>query len=188
MADHNPWFRIYPPEVRDHTEVNQTVGPKRMPLRNSRPIAYSMLIFTIALMKNFVLETNRYARNFIRRNRHNISNKSRVHDWRKKVKLALIEFKPFVDVILNMGLIRKATISECWNRKHSSQSTPWFRKVFTRNRFQLMLKFLHLVDNRHIAPRNSPSYDPTAKFKPIVDHFNLKAKTHYFSISKRRRF
>ncbi|VDI78546.1 Hypothetical predicted protein [Mytilus galloprovincialis] len=78
-----------------------------------------------------------------------------------------------------MGLIKKATISEYWNRKHSSQSTPWFRKVFTRNRFQLLLKFLHLVDNRKIAPRNSPSYDPTAKFKPIVDHFNLKAKKHY---------
>ena len=104
--------------------------------------------------------------------------KSRVHDWHKKGKLTLIEFKAFIAVILNMGLIKKATISEYWNRKHSSQSTPWFRKVFTRNRFQLLLKFLHLVDNRKIAPRNSPSYDPTAKFKPIVDHFNLKAKKH----------
>ncbi|CAC5402938.1 unnamed protein product [Mytilus coruscus] len=131
------------------------------------------------LMKKYVLETNRYARNFITRNQHNISNKSRVHDWRKKGKLTLTEFKAFVGVILNMGLIRKATISEYWNRKHSSQSTPWFRKVFTRNRFQLVLKFLHLVDNRKIAPRNSSSYDPIAKFKPIVDHFNLKAKTHY---------
>lgn len=35
---------------------------------------------------------------------------------------------------------------------------PWFRKMFPRNRFQLNLKFFHVVDNRKIPKRNSPQY------------------------------
>lgn len=120
----------------------------------------------------------RYASRFLR-NQRNLGQSSRVHAWNRVGKLKLTEFKAFISVILNMGLIRKSSINEYWNTKFPSQSTPWFRRLFSRNRYQLLLKFLHLVDNRKIAPRNSENYDPTARFKPIVDHLNMTSKRYY---------
>lgn len=93
-------------------------------------------------------------------------------------KLTLIDCKAFVTVIFNMGLIREATISENWIRKTFQSVNSLVPESFHPKSLPLLLKLLPLVDNRR-APRNSRSYDLIAKSKPIVDHFNLKAKTHY---------
>lgn len=63
----------------------------------------------------------------------------------------------FLSVVFNMGLVRKPTLAEYWSTR-GSHSMPWFRKMFPRNRFQLILKFFHVVDNRKIPKRNSPQY------------------------------
>lgn len=51
--------------------------------------------------------------------------------------------------------------------------------MFSRNRFQLICRFFHVVDNNKLAARDSPGYDPTAKFEPVVTHANNKFKYHY---------
>lgn len=63
----------------------------------------------------------------------------------------------FLSVVFNMGLVRNPTLAEYWSTR-GSHSMPWFRKMFPRNRFQLILKFFHVVDNRKIPKRNSPQY------------------------------
>ena len=78
-----------------------------------------------------------------------------------------------------MGLVRKATITEYWNSKFPSQETSWFKRMFSRNRFQLLLKFFHLTNNDEIPGRNQPNYSPTAKFQCFVDLFNRKSQEHY---------
>jgi hypothetical protein len=55
------------------------------------------------------------------------------------------------------------------------QSTPWFSKMFSRNRFQLILRFFHLVDNTKTPQRNTQHYNPAAWFKPLIDHANIIA-------------
>ena len=45
-----------------------------------------------------------------------------------------------------MSLTKKCTISEYWNNTLASQSSGWFNKVMSRNRFQNILKFLHISD------------------------------------------
>ena len=51
--------------------------------------------------------------------------------------------------------------------------------MFRRDRFQLLLKFFHVVDNSSIPDRGSPNYNPAAKFQPVVDHANSVFKLHY---------
>ena len=51
--------------------------------------------------------------------------------------------------------------------------------MFTRDRFQLLLQFFHVVDNSSIPPRDSPNYDPAAKFMPVFNHVNKVFKAHY---------
>lgn len=79
---------------------------------------------------------------------------SRIRKW-KPVTLA--EMMGFLAVIFNMGLIRKPTLAEYWSTRNS-QTTPWFKTMFPRNRFQLILKFFHIVDNKKVPKRNSPHY------------------------------
>lgn len=85
----------------------------------------------------------------------------------------------FIAVILNMGLIRKPTLEQYWRTGSESQKTPWFREMFSRNRFQLILKFLHVVNNKTIPSKGQPGYRPDAKFKPVIDHFNMRSKYLY---------
>lgn len=90
---------------------------------------------------------------------------SRFSRARKWVPLTINEMKGFLAVIVNMGIVRKPTIPEHLKKSHDSQLSRWFMKMFSRNRFQLILKFFHLVDNKKIPNRNSPNnrwIDPLA--------------------------
>ena len=78
-----------------------------------------------------------------------------------------------------MELIKKPTIAQYWRTKNESQSTQLFRRMFSRNRFQLLLKFLHVVDNSKLPTRHQPGYNPAAKFMPVIDHLNLRSQYLY---------
>jgi hypothetical protein len=80
--------------------------------------------------------------------------------------------KGFLTVIFNMVLIRKPSITNYWQKRFGSTNTPWFHKMFSRNRFQLIYRFFHLVNHRVTPQRNSDFYDPAAWFKPIMQHAN----------------
>ena len=82
---------------------------------------------------------------------------SRVHQWIRYGGLKVKELKGFIAAVINMGLIRKPSIEDYWSTDNTQQ-TSWFRKMFSRNRFQLILKFLHVVDNSRVPGRNNPSY------------------------------
>ncbi|XP_052105918.1 piggyBac transposable element-derived protein 4-like [Mytilus californianus] len=81
----------------------------------------------------------------------------------------------------NMGLIRKVSFEEYWNKHSPSQSTPWFRCMFSRNQFQNILKFLHLVDTKTLPNPNDPAYKPSQRFKPLLDFGNRKFLRYYNS-------
>jgi hypothetical protein len=49
-----------------------------------------------------------------------------------------------------------------------------FRCMFSRNRYQNILNFLHLVDKKKIPKRNDLSYKPSLRFKPLIDFVNRK--------------
>ncbi|CAC5399705.1 unnamed protein product [Mytilus coruscus] len=78
-----------------------------------------------------------------------------------------------------MGLIRKVSFAEYLNKHSPSQSTTWFRCMFSRNRFQNILKFLHLVDTKTLSKRNDPAYKPSQRFKPLLDLVNRNFLRYY---------
>ena len=47
------------------------------------------------------------------------------------------------------------------------------------NRFQLLLKFLHIVDNLTIPALGEAGYDPTNKFKPLIELANRVFQHNY---------
>ena len=77
-----------------------------------------------------------------------------------------------------MGLIKKPSIPSYWDEVHASQSTPWFVEHFNRDRFQLLLKFLHFANNENTPAADHVDYK-LFKVKKIVEHFQSKFKKMY---------
>ena len=62
---------------------------------------------------------------------------------------------------------------------YAGQNCDFYHKVFSYNRFYLLLKFFHLVDKRTLKQPGQDGYDPTARFNPIVTHSNHQFRRHY---------
>ena len=54
--------------------------------------------------------------------------------------------------------------------------TPIFGKVMSRNRFEIILSYLHFNDNEKRSPMCD---DPLYKVRPIIDHFVAKFQEMY---------
>ena len=172
-----PWFRVYSEEgVTPPTDFafDETTGPQNIPVDCITPVDYFMLLLTPALLESMVTHTNFYASKFIRDNRDTLKRRSVVKNW---VDTSACEMKAFVAVILNMGLTRKPTIFSYWSTP-SSQMTPWFGTVMSRERFQLILKFFHLVRTPLPTPGDL-NYDPCARFNPIIEVANTTFRRYY---------
>lgn len=80
--------------------------------------------------------------------------------------------RAFLGVALNIGIVQKPTIESFWDTMHPSIGTPWLREYFKRNRFQLLLKFLHFNDNSNYNEQNPDHV--LYKIQPLIDHFQAK--------------
>ena len=174
--DVGDWTNVNAPEQNppDNLHVfGEQPGPVNPPPRNSEPVVYFLMFCTVGLLQRFVDQTNVYAEQFIAT--HNLRPKSRVHQWQPTT---LAEMKGFIAAILNMGIIQLPEISMYWSTESSVQQ-PFFRRLFRRNRFQLLLKFFHMEDNNNIHPRGHPQYNPIAKYQFLVSFANRQFKEHY---------
>uniref|UniRef100_A0A1A9UY47 DDE_Tnp_1_7 domain-containing protein n=1 Tax=Glossina austeni TaxID=7395 RepID=A0A1A9UY47_GLOAU len=132
------------------------------------------LFFDSTLWELIVQETNKYAEYSRHTPRELESFETEI--W---TPVAVLEMKAFIAVLLEMGITRKPNIPSYWSANF--RNIPWFRRMFSRNRFQHILKYFHLVDNSLCFPPGYPKYDPCAKFKPLVDHADNVFKLHYKS-------
>ena len=71
-------------------------------------------------------------------------------------------------LIITMGIVDPLSVKD-----HCSTSwpfnTPRFSKLLSHNRFLLLLKFLHLVDNTKQVAGGQPEYDKQFKLHPFMD-------------------
>ena len=81
-------------------------------------------------------------------------NENRFLRWRMgALPVTLPEMKKFLGLVILMGIIYKPSIPLYWSTDELF-STLIFRQLMTRNRFQLIEKFLHFNNNV------DPNYDP----------------------------
>ena len=77
--------------------------------------------------------------------------------WRD---VTLLEMKAFVGVILNMGLVQLADMKDYWST-HLTLNLPFFRSVFSRDRFLQIFWMLHVGE--------TPSTTKRSKIQPFLD-------------------
>ena len=107
------------------------------------------LYLTETILESIVIETNRFAEQFLRDNPDKVSNKY-MKIWEP---VDVLEMKIFFAMAILMGIIHKPSINDYWSTD-DVLATPIFSKVLSRDKFKLILKFLHFNDN------NDPNFDP----------------------------
>ena len=128
---------------------------------NPKVLDFFQMYLTDEIFEVMVNETNRYANQFIELNPDK-ENNSYVGMWKE---ITLVEMKCFIGLVLLMGIIHKPSV---------------FSKIMSRNRFQLILKFLHFNDNE------DPNYDPEDenrdrlhKVRPLIESLRNRCAEVY---------
>ena len=74
--------------------------------------------------------------------------------------ITLVEIKVFVGVIIQMGLVQLSDIKDYWST-HVTLNLPFFRSVFSRDRFLQIFWMLHVGEQ--------PSVNKRSKIQPFLD-------------------
>ncbi|CAG5123299.1 unnamed protein product [Candidula unifasciata] len=135
--------------LRDFSEVVGLIG---LP-DNISEVDMFRLFITDDILKMLVTETN---------------HASLSHSFKKWKEVTADDMRSFIAVTLVMGLAPRSSYDLYWTTE-SLLEMPGFRKIISRNRFQAILSFLHLVDNTTAVPRGNPGYSKAFKIRPFVD-------------------
>ncbi|UYV81615.1 ZKSCAN1 [Cordylochernes scorpioides] len=172
----SPWVRVYTPFSTSKTlTFGEVCGPQHLPPSIIRPIEYFLLFITINLMKEIVAFTNKCAQTLLASNRDKLPLFSRKLAWKDTT---LDEMMAFIGVIFNMGNVKKNQIRDYWS-KNELLETPWFGKVMSRGRFELLYSCFSLIDDSNLVPSSHPDYNPTARFEKLIEHVNNKFIYYY---------
>ena len=110
-----------------------------------------------------VSQTNLYADQFIAS--YEVRPFSRVRAWRPTDSC---EVQKLLSVIITMGLLSYPSMDDYWCTSWPFENRA-ISSSMTRNRFGLLMKFLHLNDNSHYIKKGCVGHDRLYKLRPLVD-------------------
>ena len=103
--------------------------------------------------------------------------RARAHSFIRR-KFTAQEITRFIVLVITMEIVNLPSLQHYW-------STAWpfvsnnANKIMSRDRFLLILKFLHLADNSKASPRGTSSYDKLYKLREFLNIIIIKFKTMF---------
>ena len=119
-----------------------TTNCKTVP-QSRTPYGYFFLFVTNEVLSIIVEETNRNAQQYI--SSHHNRRHSRLSKWKDT---DMEEKKKFLGLVMYMGLVKYPSINDYWSGDPIF-ANEFCHSVMSRNRFQLLLRFLHFEDNEN---------------------------------------
>ena len=101
-----------------------------------------------------------------------LSPKSRFHRW---VDVTGAEIRAFLGLIVSMGVIVIDYLEDYWSTD-CMYKLPFYSAVMKKERFCLILSFLHLCNNEDQVPQGQPGHDPIFKIRSFVDRLQENFK------------
>ena len=134
-------------------------------MTNKSPIDFLQLLITDEMLEAIVVQTNLFAEQFI--DKHELSSRSRVQqcNWSPH---DVAELRKFLALVVIMGLVPYPCIEDSWVTSWPFATTT-FSSVMSRDRFSLILRFIHLNDSTKFIQKGQPGYDPLFKLRPFLD-------------------
>lgn len=134
-------------------------------IEDNQPHSFYFAFLTEEILQIIVDETNRYAEQYMQNRRS-----TRLDKWTPTDK---DEIKRFFGLLIWMGLVKLPKYESYWCTNNTyCQSFP--RTVMSRNRFELLLRFLHFSNNQ-TANINDRLY----KIRQLVDILNQNFSKYY---------
>lgn len=133
-------------------------------------ISFLQLFLTDELLQHICEQTNLYAEQYIA-SHCDLPAQSRVHAWKA---VDVKELKQAFELLFLTGIVQKPRNENYWHTDEVD-ATPYFGQTMTRNRFQLIFRFLRFTDNRN----KDSSSDPMFKVRPVLSYIVGKFKKLY---------
>jgi hypothetical protein len=120
-----------------------------------------------------VKETNRYAKDYLET--ANLLPNARATQWEEQT---INDLKAFVALIILQGIVKMANYELYWTSKFLIKC-PGIQSIMPRNKFELILQFLHLNNNTTAFPPEHPNHDRLHKSQPLFVHLVDRWKSAY---------
>ncbi|KAL5467115.1 hypothetical protein EMCRGX_G031300 [Ephydatia muelleri] len=133
-----------------------------------QPVDIFCKLFNDQTMVSVVEETNRYGNQYLQSHSDYLKKhcKARANQLKGK-PITMEEMKKFMGLIITMGIVNMPSIQHYWCTSWPFSSSN-FSTVMSRDRFLLILKFLHLADNSKAVPKGERGYDILFKIRPLI--------------------
>ena len=99
---------------------------------------------TDGMLEEVVKQTNLYAQQYL--DAHDLLPKSRKQQW-KSAQHDIVELKKYLALVIGMGIVSHPRVEDAWVTTWPFTSSA-FSGIMSRNRFSLVMSFLHLNDSR----------------------------------------
>lgn len=137
-----------------------------------KPLECFELYFDHAMIEIVVRETNRYAEQFISKNPP--KERSLYKTWTPTTEN---EIRLFLGILILQGIVKLPRQEWYWSKRKVLHSSI-FPELMSRNRFLLLMKFLHFANNDSIDLLNHPN-PKLWKFFEIMEHLRRRFRDVY---------
>ena len=127
--------------------------------RDYKALEYFELFFTSDVWEVLVSMTNLNA---------NCKRQTGKH-WGKWKDITVDEMKTFIRLTILMGVLSLPETNMYWQKTHWLVETPGFSATMSRDRYKIILRYLHVCDERQFIPKGQPGHDKLYKVRPFLD-------------------
>lgn len=138
-----------------------------------QPLELYEAYFDDELLDVIVAETNRYASQLL--NSRNLGKHSRFRKW---FPVTREELRVCFSLLMLQGIVKKPNERLYWSKSRLIE-TPAFGEIMPGNRFQLVMRMLHFVDNTTIQNLEGHPQPLLRKIWPVYQELVKKYRTLY---------
>lgn len=175
LQEHMKWTngQVFTPTVHHFDDTHSGISDNVTIAEDSPYLEYFCLFFDENLMDTIITETNNY---FVSSGGYaDISPYSRTLRW---TDTNVSEMFTFLALIMLMPIVKMHSVQEYWSTT-TLVPTPIFGKYMSRDRFLLLMKYLHFTNNR-----NENKEDRVRKIRKIYDQLRKKFKEVFHPFQK----
>ena len=129
-----------------------------------KPVDFFKQTFPDDFIESVTTETNRYFHQF--QSKPENTDNATLKQW---YNVTADEMKAFLAILILVDLDDMGSFRVHWTTDPLLEKPSGFRRIMSRNRFQMILRFLHVVDNSQQVPRGQQGYDHQFKIRNMIE-------------------
>ena len=132
---------------------------------DANELYFFKLFFTDELLESVTLETNKYAFEYLQKNKDRLKEHSNFKKWPEN-GISEDKMTLFIPLTFYFGIVKKDLLCHYWS-VDSVMSTPFLRSIMSRQEFFNIMSFLHCCDSSDYPGRGQPGYDSQKKIGKV---------------------